>query len=295
MVLVARCSTVSVPASENSWLTEKCGSTFNEDFDVLDTIGRGRFAKVCRVRHRTSGGIFAAKIIRRWRNGKDTIDTIANELRVLELGSRSPHITCVHQCYVRNQDVVMVLEQLVNVHLICQRFSAIGGDLYHLVQYSDVSPPVDFVRSIVRQVLKAVSFLHEHNVVHLDIKPDNVLLRRSYPDCDVVLCDFGLAKYLNERSPIRDLVGTPDYTAPEILDYNPIQLTTDICNRPSAVDCFSDDWFIDTSSNVCPSDASALIDFTPEHSSLPETGSQQSPSAKCELTRPELDRSFGEC
>ncbi|KAF6778397.1 hypothetical protein AHF37_01982 [Paragonimus kellicotti] len=228
MVLVARCSTVSVPASEHHWLTEKCDSTFTEDFDVTDTIGRGRFAKVCCVRHRTSGDSFVAKIIRRWRNGKDTIDTIANELRVLELGNRSPHITSMHQCYVRNQDVVIVLEQLVTVHFIYQRFSAIGGDLYHLIHYSNVSPPVDFVRSIVRQVLMAVSFLHEHKVVHLDIKPDNILLRRSYPDCDAVLCDFGLAKYLDEQSPIRDLVGTPDYAAPEILDYNPIQLTTDI-------------------------------------------------------------------
>ncbi|KAF7256360.1 hypothetical protein EG68_03191 [Paragonimus skrjabini miyazakii] len=304
MVLVARCSTVSVPASEHHWLTEKCDSTFTEDFDVLCTIGRGRFAKVCRVRHRTSGDSFAAKIIRRWRNGKDTIDTIANELRVLELGNRSPHITSVHQCYVRNQDVVIVLEH------------AVGGDLYHLIHYSDVSPPVDFVRSIVRQVLKAVSFLHEHNVVHLDIK---------------------VGSSATVLSP-----------APEILDYNPIQLTTDIWsigvltyylltgtspfwapnkeetfnnvtqmrisfpddlfqnvpidavnfirrNRPSALDCFSDDWFMDSSTNVCPSDASALIDSTPDHSLVPEIGSQQSPSTKCELTRPELDRSFGEC
>lgn len=88
-------------------------------FSVLFYLSfSGRFAKVCRVRNRSSGASFAAKIIRRWRNGKDTIDAIRNEFRVLEMGKCSPHITSVHQCYVRDQDVVIVLEQLVNIYLI---------------------------------------------------------------------------------------------------------------------------------------------------------------------------------
>ncbi|KAH8875624.1 Serine/threonine-protein kinase 17A [Schistosoma japonicum] len=60
------------------------------------------------------------------------------------------------------------------------------------------------------------------------LKPENILLRRPLPHCDIALCDFGLAKYLRTNEVIRDLVGTPDYAAPEVLNYDPIHLTTDI-------------------------------------------------------------------
>ncbi|CAL8086948.1 unnamed protein product [Calicophoron daubneyi] len=190
--------------------------SFSEDYQLGLEIGRGRFAKVCQVLHKVSGESRAAKIIRRWRNGKDTIDTILREIRVIELSQESKRIVRMDEYYLGHKDVVIILEH------------SRGGDFYHLLSFMGGGLPSSFVCLAVGQILDALQFLHARSIVHLDIKPENVLLRRPLPDCDVALCDFGLAKYLDKQQPLRDLVGTPDYVAPEILDYDPIQLTTDI-------------------------------------------------------------------
>ncbi|CAH8537393.1 unnamed protein product [Heterobilharzia americana] len=118
--------------------------------------------------------------------------------------------------YIGEKEVVLLLEN-------CSQ-----GDLYHYVHYNEESLPESTVAELSMQLLEAVSFLHSQLIVHLDIKPENILLRHPPPQCEIALCDFGLAKYLRKNEVIRDLVGTPDYAAPEVLNYDRIHFTTDI-------------------------------------------------------------------
>ncbi|TGZ65942.1 hypothetical protein CRM22_005630 [Opisthorchis felineus] len=216
MITFRQQSPSSLGVVRQSELSASCRDSFSDEYDLLSEIGRGRFARVCQVRHKRSGETFAAKIIRRWRNGKDTIETLMRELDIIERGKLSRRIVSMNEYYVRATDFVIILEH------------ACGGDLYSMTHYFEINPSVAFVKSAVQQSLEALDFLHERSIVHLDVKPDNILLRQPYPDCDIILCDFGLSKFLSQEKVTRDLVGTPDYAAPEILDYNPIHLTTDI-------------------------------------------------------------------
>ncbi|MDB4942380.1 MAG: Adenylate cyclase [Labilithrix sp.] len=71
---------------------------------------------------------------------------------------------------------------------------------------------------IVKQVARALSRVHALGIVHRDVKPDNIFITTQEDGhCLVKLLDFGVAETLKPASAPRDLVGTPEYMAPEIL------------------------------------------------------------------------------
>ena len=78
-------------------------------------------------------------------------------------------------------------------------------------------PTRDRAISIVAQVAEALAFAHEHDVIHRDVSPGNVLIRRS--DGAAKLTDFGLARRAGEEAPryLGDVAGTYGYVAPEVL------------------------------------------------------------------------------
>ncbi|WP_166827040.1 protein kinase domain-containing protein [Thalassoroseus pseudoceratinae] len=89
------------------------------------------------------------------------------------------------------------------------------------------SLPEDMSRSIVGQVAEALKYAHERGIIHRDVKPGNIMVRR---DGTVLLMDFGLAKDVADTHPslAETLVGTPRYMAPEQLIGNPVTETADI-------------------------------------------------------------------
>lgn len=66
-----------------------------------------------------------------------------------------------------------------------------------------------------KQILDAVSFCHSKNIVHRDIKLDNILLDEYG---NIKLCDFGVSKRMPKDGKFRERCGTPAYIAPEILN-----------------------------------------------------------------------------
>lgn len=71
---------------------------------------------------------------------------------------------------------------------------------------------------IIRQILKALEYLHERSIVHRDLKPDNILITSLVEGSRVVLSDFGAATIVShqgtQQQRMMTQIGTLEYTAP---------------------------------------------------------------------------------
>jgi serum/glucocorticoid-regulated kinase 2 len=88
-----------------------------------------------------------------------------------------------------------------------------GGDLYYILKREGCFPE-HTCRVIIAEVLLAIKFLHDYNVMYRDLKPENVLIAE---DGHIKISDFGLSKIVEGKNLSYTVAGTTDYIAPEIL------------------------------------------------------------------------------
>ncbi|XP_010892391.1 serine/threonine-protein kinase 17A isoform X2 [Esox lucius] len=120
-------------------------------------------------------------------------------------------------------------EDIYNVIPDKELGSAAGGEIFdQCVAEGDEAFTQEEVKQLMRQILEGVDFLHRNNIVHLDLKPQNILLTSGRPLGDIKIVDFGLSRRLCQNQELREIMGTPEYVAPEILNYEPISTATDM-------------------------------------------------------------------
>ncbi|KAK0107536.1 hypothetical protein ONS96_003343 [Cadophora gregata f. sp. sojae] len=176
------------------------GSTYNR----IGTIGKGAFAIVYKLTAKYDGVPYAAKELEKRRFMKNGIlDTkVENEMKIMQ-AIQHPNIVKYIE-HVDWEDYLYIIMEFVPC-----------GDLGSLVNKHGPLPEAD-VKSMARQLLSALKYLHEGGITHRDVKPDNILIQSRDP-IHVKLTDFGLSKMIDsEETFLRTFCGTLLYCAPEV-------------------------------------------------------------------------------
>uniref|UniRef100_A0A8C7XAM6 protein kinase C n=1 Tax=Oryzias sinensis TaxID=183150 RepID=A0A8C7XAM6_9TELE len=169
-----------------------------------EVLGSGQFGIVYGGKHRKSGRDVAIKVIDKMRFPTKQESQLRNEVAILQ-NLHHPGIVNLECMFETPERVFVVMEKL-------------HGDMLEMILSSEKSKlPERITKFLVTQILVALRHLHFKNIVHCDLKPENVLLASAEPFPQVKLCDFGFARIIGEKSFRRSVVGTPAYLAPEVL------------------------------------------------------------------------------
>ncbi|XP_054159543.1 death-associated protein kinase 2-like [Oppia nitens] len=196
---------------------------FIDRFDTFEVIGSGKFATVRRCVERETNNEFAAKFIRkRSSTGRmgQTVDDINREIDLLRQINHK-NIIKLYDVFDCGNEVIIVLE-LVK-----------GGELFDLISEKGVLAEDEAIHYI-RQILMAIKHLHDKSIVHLDLKPENILLRDKTTK-QIKLIDFGISRKIINDCEVKGLYGTPEFVAPEIINYESVNTGTDMW----AIGCIS--------------------------------------------------------
>ncbi|XP_047988030.1 death-associated protein kinase related isoform X1 [Leguminivora glycinivorella] len=176
-------------------------------------FARGKFASVRKIRHLVSGEEYAAKFIRKRRRAADSSREIQHEVAVLALCAGCTRVVRLHEVYETRSEVAIVLE-------LCA-----GGELQRLLDEEERLSE-GAARRALRHVLEGLAHLHARRIAHLDLKPQNLLLTGGGEE--LLICDFGISRAIQPGAHVREILGTRDYVAPEILSYEPLSLAADM-------------------------------------------------------------------
>ncbi|KAL3433080.1 kinase-like domain-containing protein [Aspergillus tetrazonus] len=192
-------SALSIPPWNSHGMHWSGGPTYN----VTGQIGKGAFAVVYKLATKQHGAVFAAKELDKRHFMKNGVlnQKVDNELKIMK-DLKHPNIVQYIDHHEHDRWIYIIME-----YVPC-------GELSTYLQ-NMVNIPEDMVKTIARQILHALRYLHKRKITHRDIKPDNILIA-SHEPLKVKLSDFGLSKVVQEETFLKTFCGTLLYCAPEV-------------------------------------------------------------------------------
>ena len=183
-----------------------------DNFEIITPLSSGHFAKVFLVEKKDTRDLYALKVI----NKMDIIkrnffENLRNEKKVMEK-IENKFVVNLEYCFSSPQYVFFAM-----------KFKQGGEIYYHLrkrIRFSE-----DIAKFYAAQIISGLIYLHSHDIIYRDMKPENVLLDEKGNAC---LADFGISKVLNKDQVALSFVGTPEYIAPEVILQKGYTRTVDI-------------------------------------------------------------------
>ncbi|XP_029686862.1 myosin light chain kinase 2, skeletal/cardiac muscle isoform X3 [Takifugu rubripes] len=177
-----------------------------------EVLGGGRFGQVHKCVENSSGLTLAAKVIKA-RSLKEK-EVVKNEIQVMNNLDHA-NLIQLYAAYESRNDIILVLEYVGGGEL----FDRIIDENYTLMELDAVM--------FIRQICEGLQHMHKMYVLHLDLKPENILCVSRLTN-KIKIIDFGLARVYKPREKLRVNFGTPEFLAPEVINYDFVSFKTDM-------------------------------------------------------------------
>uniref|UniRef100_A0A672Q7L3 non-specific serine/threonine protein kinase n=1 Tax=Sinocyclocheilus grahami TaxID=75366 RepID=A0A672Q7L3_SINGR len=231
------------------------GILWKDNFESLYTevmeLGRGRFAVTKWCEQRGNRRSVAAKLVNKKLMRREHV---VQELGVLQC-LQHPHLVGLLDTYETPASYVLILE-----------IADQGRLLDYIVSWGNLTE--EKVSLYLRDILEALHYLHTCRIAHLDLKPENVLIEQTSNQPLVKLTDFGDAAHLSNTPYIHPLLGSPEFSAPELVLGEPAALASDLWSLGvlayvmlSGASPFLDESVEETCLNICRLDFSFPEDY----------------------------------
>ncbi|XP_033842327.1 myosin light chain kinase, smooth muscle [Periophthalmus magnuspinnatus] len=181
-------------------------------YDVEERLGTGKFGQVFKLVEKSTKKIWAGKFIKAY-SAKEK-ENVRQEISIMNSLHHPKLVQCV-DAFEGKSDIVMVLELIS------------GGELFERIIDEDFELTEREVIKYMLQIIDGVSFIHKQGIVHLDLKPENIMCVNK-TGSKIKLIDFGLARRLENAGTLKVLFGTPEFVAPEVINYEAISYPTDM-------------------------------------------------------------------
>ncbi|KAK2822476.1 hypothetical protein Q5P01_022541 [Channa striata] len=177
-----------------------------------EVLGGGRFGQVHKCVENSSGLTLAAKVIKA--KSQKEKEVVKNEIQVMNNLDHA-NLIQLYAAYESRNDIILVLEYVGGGEL----FDRIIDENYTLMELDAVV--------FIKQICEGLQYMHKMYILHLDLKPENILCVSRVTN-KVKIIDFGLARIYKPREKLRVNFGTPEFLAPEVINYDFVSFNTDM-------------------------------------------------------------------
>ncbi|XP_060704800.1 myosin light chain kinase, smooth muscle-like [Hemiscyllium ocellatum] len=194
-----------------SHVTINASQKLTDFYIQQECLGVGTFGKVYKLLQKSTGKTRAGKFYKA-RTMKDK-KSARNEIEIMNCLHHPKLVQCL-DAFESRTEIVMVMEYIS------------GGELFERIVDEDFELTEPTCVVYVRQILAGLQFMHQQSIVHLDLKPENIVCVDKNGTL-IKIIDFGLARKLDSNGSTKVMFGTPEFVAPEVINYDPIGFTTD--------------------------------------------------------------------
>lgn len=183
----------------------KVSETYNlEDFyEVIKDLGEGSMGVVKLAKHKKTGEEFAVKCMKKAKKSEAETLLQKREIEALKL--------CQHPNLIHMQDL---FETSSHYYIVIEMCS--GGDMYDYLERRNFRISEERAWELASQLSGAVFYLHNFNIIHRDLKLENVMMTDDTEQSIPKVVDFGLSALVEPGQAAKESVGTVAYAAPEI-------------------------------------------------------------------------------